>query len=76
MRRPARRASGFVVLWFVSLDDELMPFLYPLAILSQMAKRNVEMLFVRGDGVILVSPCPCTVSPTRVYLSLRLVANG
>jgi U6 snRNA-associated Sm-like protein LSm3 len=36
---------------FVSFD---MLFLFPVS--SQTSKRNIEMLFVRGDVVILVSP--------------------
>lgn len=35
----------------------LLHVFVPVSLLLQVAKRKVEMLFVRGDSVILVSQC-------------------
>ena len=45
-----------------SNEHSLDQFEYCYFVLQQTTKRNIPMLFVRGDGVILVSP------PLRVGL--------
>jgi hypothetical protein len=51
---PAARAAGFSAHSPISALFPLC-FLLPF-VLVQITKRNIDLLFVRGDAVILISP--------------------